>query len=42
MSNNKKFAVSDDWSSNAQINLDKYNEWYEKSFNDNEEFWNKH
>ncbi|SVC09612.1 uncharacterized protein METZ01_LOCUS262466, partial [marine metagenome] len=42
MSDNKKFDVSAEWSSNAQINLDKYNEWYEKSFNDNEEFWNKH
>ena len=42
MSNNEKFAVSDDWSSNAQINSDKYNDWYEKSFNNNEEFWNEH
>ena len=38
MSNNEKFEVSDDWSSSAQINSDQYNDWYEKSFNNNEEF----
>ena len=42
MSNNEKFEVSDDWSSSAQINSDQYNDWYEKSFNNNEEFWNEH
>ena len=42
MSDNKKFEVSADWSTNAQINQDKYNEWYETSFNNNEDFWNEH
>ena len=42
MSDNEKFDVSSDWSANAQINQDKYNEWYEKSFNSNEDFWNEH
>ena len=42
MSDNEKFNVSADWSANAQINQDKYNEWYETSFNNNEDFWNKH
>ena len=38
MSDNEKFEVSADWSDSAQINQDKYNEWYEKSFNNNEDF----
>ena len=42
MSKNEKFEVSDDWSSSAQINSDQYNDWYEKSFSNNEEFWNEH
>ena len=42
MSDNEKFDVSADWSANAQINQDKYNEWYETSFNNNEDFWNEH
>ena len=42
MSNNEKFEVSDDWSSSAQINSDQYNDWYERSFSNNEEFWNEH
>ena len=42
MSDNEKFNVSADWSANAQINQDKYNEWYETSFNNNEDFWNEH
>ena len=42
MSDNDKFEVSADWSDNAQINQDKYNEWYEQSFNNNEDFWNEH
>ena len=29
MSDNEKFDVSADWATNAQINQDKYNEWYE-------------
>ena len=41
MSNNEKFEVSDDWSSSAQINSDQYNDWYERSFSNNEEFWNE-
>ena len=35
MSDNEKFEVSVDWSDSAQINQDRYNEWYEKSFNNN-------
>ena len=42
MSDNEKFEVSADWSANAQINHDKYTKWYDKSFNDNENFWNEH
>ena len=42
MSDNEKFDVSADWSTNAQINQNKYNEWYETSFNNNEDFWNEH
>ena len=42
MSDNEKFEVSTDWSDSAQINLNKYNEWYEKSFSDNQDFWNEH
>ena len=42
MSDNEKFEVSADWSADAQINHDKYTKWYDKSFNDNEDFWNEH
>ena len=42
MSENEKFEVSSEWSAEAQINSDKYNEWYENSLNNNEEFWNEH
>ncbi len=42
MSENEKFEVSSEWSAEAQINTDKYNEWYENSLNNNEEFWNEH
>ena len=42
MSENEKFEVSSEWSAEAQINNDKYNEWYENSLNNNEEFWNEH
>ena len=38
MSENEKFEVSSEWSAEAQINSDKYNEWYENSLNNNEEF----
>ena len=38
MSENEKFEVSSEWSAEAQINTDKYNEWYENSLNNNEEF----
>ena len=42
MSENEKFEVSSEWSAEAQINSTKYNEWYENSLNNNEEFWNEH
>ena len=42
MSDNEKFEVSADWSANAQINQDKYTKWYDRSFNNNEDFWNEH
>ena len=42
MSENEKFEVSSEWSAEAQINTDKYNEWYENSLNNNEEFWSEH
>ena len=42
MSDNEKFEVSAGWSANAQINHDKYTKWYDKSLNDNEDFWNEH
>ena len=42
MSENEKFEVSSEWSAEAQINSNKYNEWYENSLNNNEEFWNEH
>ena len=42
MSENEKFEVSSEWSAEAQINTNKYNEWYKNSLNNNEEFWNEH
>ena len=42
MSENEKFEVSSEWSAEAQIDADKYNEWYENSLNNNEEFWSEH
>ena len=42
MSENEKFEVSSEWSAEAQVNSAKYNEWYENSLNNNEEFWNEH
>ena len=42
MSENEKFEVSSEWSAEAQINTDKYNEWYENSLSNNEEFWSEH
>ena len=33
MSENEKFEVSSEWSAEAQIDADKYNEWYENSLN---------
>ena len=42
MSENEKFEVSSEWSAEAQVNSTKYNEWYENSLSNNEEFWNEH
>ncbi len=42
MSDNELFKVSDEWSSGSLIDSYKYNEWYQNSFDNNEEFWNKH
>ena len=42
MSENEKFEVSSEWSEEAQINNDKYNEWYKNSLSNNEEFWSEH
>jgi acetyl-CoA synthetase len=42
MSNNELFKVSDEWSSSSLIDSHKYNEWYQNSFDNNEEFWNGH
>jgi acetyl-CoA synthetase len=42
MSDNELFKVSDKWSSSSLIDSHKYNEWYQNSFDNNEEFWNEH
>ncbi len=42
MSNNELFVVSDEWSSSSLIDSHKYNDWYQNSFDNNEEFWNEH
>ena len=42
MSNNELFEVSDEWSSGSLIDSHKYNDWYQNSFDNNEEFWNEH
>ena len=42
MSDNELFKISDEWSSGSLINSHKYNEWYQNSFDNNEEFWNEH
>ena len=42
MSENEKFEVSSEWSAEAQVNSAKYNEWYENSLNNNEEFCSEH
>ena len=42
MSDNELFKVSDEWSSSSLIDSQKYKEWYQNSFDNNEEFWNEH
>ena len=42
MSENEIFKVSNDWSNNSLIDSDKYKEWYQSSFDNNEEFWKEH
>ena len=42
MSDNELFEVSDEWSSSSLIDSHKYNDWYQNSFDNNEEFWNEH
>jgi acetyl-CoA synthetase len=42
MSDNELFKVSDEWSSGALIDSHKYKEWYQNSFDNNEEFWKEH
>ena len=42
MSNNELFEVSDEWSSGSLIDSQKYKEWYQNSFDNNEEFWKEH
>ena len=42
MSDNELFEVSDEWSSSSLIDSHKYNDWYQNSFKNNEEFWNEH
>ena len=42
MSDNELFKVSDEWSSGSLIDSHKYNDWYQNSFDKNEEFWNEH
>ena len=42
MSDNELFEVSDEWSSNSLIDSHKYNDWYQNSFDNNEEFWSEH
>ena len=42
MSENEIFKVSSDWSNSSLIDTDKYKEWYQSSFDNNEEFWKEH
>ena len=42
MSDNEIFKVSDEWSRDALIDSNKYNNWYQNSSDNNEEFWNEH
>jgi acetyl-CoA synthetase len=42
MSDNELFKVSDEWSSGSLIDSQKYIDWYQNSFDNNEEFWNEH
>ena len=42
MSTNKIFKVNDQWSKESLINADTYQDWYQQSFDSNEEFWNEH
>ena len=42
MSTNKVFKVNDQWSKESLINADTYQDWYQQSFDSNEEFWNEH
>ena len=42
MSDNELFKVSDEWSSSSLIDSQKYKEWYQNSFDNNEEFWKEH
>jgi len=42
MSDNELFKVSDEWSSSSLIDSHKYKEWYQNSFDNNEEFWKEH
>ena len=42
MSENELFKVSNEWSSSSLIDSQKYKEWYQNSFDNNEEFWNEH
>ena len=42
MSENKIFKVNDQWSKESLINADTYQDWYQQSFDSNEEFWNEH
>ena len=42
MSDNELFKVSDEWSNSSLIDSHKYKEWYQNSFDNNEDFWNEH
>ncbi len=42
MSDNELYEVSDEWSSSSLIDSRMYNDWYQNSFDNNEEFWNEH
>ncbi|MDG2416525.1 MAG: acetate--CoA ligase [Pelagibacterales bacterium] len=42
MSDNELFKVSDEWSSSSLVDSQKYIDWYQNSFDNNEEFWNEH